>query len=136
MKKPSAHDALIYLMIVVSASDRDMTSAEMARIGGIVRTWPVFEGFDEERILDAAKACQKLVEKGGLESVFEAVRAAVPERLHDTVYALAFEVASVDLEMRLEEYRVLQRLKGLLSLDADLAASIELAAKARSRSLT
>ena len=35
-------------------------------------------------------------------------REALPERLHDTAYAAAFEVAAVDLEMRMEEVRVLQ----------------------------
>ena len=35
----------------------------------------------------------------------------MPERLHDTAYAAAFEVAAVDLEMRMEELRVLQLIR-------------------------
>ena len=34
------HEALIYLMVITSASDRDMTDVELARIGDVVRSWP------------------------------------------------------------------------------------------------
>ena len=37
MAKPTAHEALIYLMVVTSASDRDMTDVELARIGEVVQ---------------------------------------------------------------------------------------------------
>ncbi|TIM60124.1 MAG: Tellurite resistance protein TerB, partial [Mesorhizobium sp.] len=40
------HEALIHLMVITSASDRDMTDVELARIGDVVRSWPVFEDFD------------------------------------------------------------------------------------------
>ncbi len=52
-----------------------------------------------------------LHEKDGLEGVLERVAEALPERLHDTAYAAAFEVAAVDLEMRMEEVRVLQLIR-------------------------
>lgn len=137
MKRLSAHEALIYLMVVVSASDRDMPDAELARIGDVVRTWPVFDGFDTRRIVSVAQSCQKALQgDGGMAGVFDAVRRSVPERLHDTAYALAVEVATVDLEMRLEELRVLQLLRRSLTLDDSTVAAIERAAKARHRSLT
>lgn len=137
MAKLATHDALIFLMVVVSAADRDMTDAELGRIGDVVRTWPVFEGFDGDRIVSVAKACRKaLHEEGGMAGVFDLVRKNVPERLHDTAYALAFEVAAVDLEMRLEELRVLQLLRRKLTLDDATVAALERAAKARHRSLT
>ena len=63
-------------------------------------------------------------------------RKAIPARLHDTAYALAMEVASVDLEMRMEELRVLQRLRAVLDLDDATVTAIERAAKARHRMLT
>ena len=51
MALPTAHEALIYLMVVTSAADRDMTDVELARIGNVVRAWPIFEGFDDERLI-------------------------------------------------------------------------------------
>ena len=96
-------------MVVTSASDRDMTDVELARIGDVVRTWPVFEDFDSDRLIGMAQDCQKILhEENGLDRCLALSRERIPERLHDTAYAAAFEVAAVDLEMRMEEVRVLQ----------------------------
>lgn len=137
MKKPTAHEALIYLMVVTSASDRDMTDVELARIGQVVRTWPIFEDFDEERLVKVAQNCQKLLHKdNGLGKIIALARTAIPVHLHETAYAAAFEVAAVDLEMRMEELRVLQLLRQELAVDPLTVAAIERANKARHRSLT
>lgn len=137
MPLPSPHEALIYLMVITSASDRDMTDVELARIGDVVRTWPVFEDFSHDKLVGIAQDCQKsLHEKDGLEGVLARVAEALPERLRDTAYAAAFEVAAVDLEMRLEEVRVLQLIRLKLDLDTLTVAAIARAAKARLRTLT
>lgn len=137
MALPTAHEALIYLMVVTSAADRDMTDVELARIGNVVRAWPIFEGFDDERLIGIAQDCQKMLHQdGGLQGVLSAARKAIPEHLHDTAYALAFEVATADLEMRIEEVRVLQLVRQHLSVDAATIAAIERATKARHRTLT
>ena len=137
MPLPSTHEALIYLMVITSASDRDMTDVELARIGDVVRSWPVFEDFRQDRLIAVAQDCQKMLhEKDGLEGVLERVAEALPERLHDTAYAAAFEVAAVDLEMRMEELRVLQLIRRELDLDTLTAAAIARGAKARLRTLT
>lgn len=137
MARPSAHEALIYLMVVTSASDRDMTDVELARIGEIVRRWPIFDGFPSERLIEVAQECQRLVhEENGLERVLEAAHDAIPSHLHDTAYAAAFEVATVDQEMRMEEVRILQMVRRHLDVDPLMVAAIEHANKARQRSLT
>ena len=63
MARLSAHEALIYLMVVTSASDRDMTDVELARLGEVVRTWPVFMDFAPERLVEVAQDCQRLVQE-------------------------------------------------------------------------
>lgn len=137
MTKPTPHEAIIHLMVVTSASDRDMTDLELARIGDVVHSWPVFVDYDPHDILAAAQACQrKLQEEDGLEGVLAAAAEAIPQRLHDTAYAAALEVAVVDLEMRLEEARVMQRILAHLDLAPADARAIERAAKARHRTLT
>ncbi|GAA2841549.1 hypothetical protein EDC40_11868 [Aminobacter aminovorans] len=114
-----------------------MTDVELARIGEVVKSWPVFMDFDDKRLIAVAQDCQQLLhEEPGLEGVLELARRAIPERLHDTAYAAAFEVATVDLEMRMEEVRILQRLRHHLSVDALTIAAIERATKARHRTLT
>ena len=137
MKKPTAHEALIYLMVVTSASDRDMTDVELARIGDVVQTWPIFEDFDADKLVKIAQDCQKLLHQdGGLQKVISLAQGAIPLHLHETAYAAAFEVAAVDLEMRMEELRVLQLLRSELAVDPLTVAAIERASKARHRSLT
>ncbi|WP_269931064.1 tellurite resistance TerB family protein [Aminobacter sp. HY435] len=137
MALPNAHEALIYLMVVTSAADRDMTNVELARIGEVVRSWPVFMDFDEKRLIAVAQDCQETLHSdNGLDEILDTARRVIPERLHETAYAAAFEVASVDLEMRMEELRVLQLLRKHLSVDALTVAAIERATKARHRTLT
>ena len=82
-----------------------------------------------------AQDCQKLLqEDGGLEGVLAlAPQPPFPPHLHDTAYAAAFEVAAVDLEMRLEEVRILQLLRRHLERRPLTVAAIERAAKARHR---
>src|SRR5690606_34027723 len=136
-KKPAAHEALIYLMVVTSASDRDMTDVELARIGDVVKSWPIFEGFNARKLVRIAQDCQELLhEEEGLQKVISLAQAAIPLHLHETAYAAAFEVAAVDLEMRMEELRVLQLLRRELAVDPLTVAAIERANKARHRSLT
>lgn len=137
MAKPTPHEALIHLMVITSASDRDMNDPELGRIGEVVRSWPIFQDFDRDRLLAVAQDCQKLLADGfDMEGVMLIARDAIPGHLHDTAYAAAFEVAAVDMEMRMEELRVLQLLRAHLDVDALTVAAIERAGKARHRSLT
>ena len=85
-----------------------MTDVELARIGDVVKTWPVFQDFDDWKLIRVAQDCQqRLQQEDGLEGDAGRCRRSLPEHLHDTAYAAAFEVATVDLEMRMEELRVL-----------------------------
>ena len=52
---PTQH-ALIYLMVMVAASDGDMKDAEFSLIGDMVRHLPVFNGFDIETLPEVARS--------------------------------------------------------------------------------
>lgn len=137
MSLPSPHEALIYLMVITSASDREMTDIEMARIGNVLKTWPIFQDFDDWKLIRIAQECQqRLQAPNGLNSVLADVSRALPSRLHDTAYAAAFEVATVDLEMRMEELRVLELIRDALDVDEATIDAVERATKARHRTLT
>lgn len=137
MSRSTVHEALIYLMVVASASDRDMSDPELGRIGRVVGTWPVFEDFDSERLIGVAQKCQKLLHRDdGLDRLLAEAAEVIPPRLHDTAYAAVFEVAVSDLEIRMEEKRILERLRHVLDLEPLTIAAIELADKARHKTLT
>ena len=131
----TAHDALIYLMVTMSAVDKAMSDAELARIGRLVTFLPVFDGFDEDRLVDVTRSAAKLLTgTEGLDIVLEVVRDAVPHKLYDTAYALAVEIASADYNIQQEEIRLLQMLRDRLGLDKLTCAAIERSAMARYRS--
>jgi tellurite resistance protein len=140
MKKPakaiSHHDALIYAMVTLSAADRTMTDRELKKIGDIVQTLPVFSDFDREKLVAAAEACGNLLQdEDGLDEVLDIIAASLPQKLHETAYALAVEVAAADLHVEQEELRFLQMLRDHLGLDKLTTAAIERGARARHRTL-
>jgi tellurite resistance protein len=135
MSKPSPQEALVYLMVIISASDRDMTDPELARIGAIVRTLPVFSGFDQSRTLSVAQDCQKLLaeEQMGLKNILNLIRDALSPELRETAYALAVDVAVADRSIRPEEHRMLDLVKENFDLDRAVVTAIERAASIRHR---
>ncbi len=134
--KISTQEALIYIMVTISAVDTAMNDAELARIGRLTRFLPVFSGFDEERLIPVSRDCAAiLAEEEGLKTMLAMVREAIPVKLHDTAYALAVEVASADMHVREEEIRFLQMLRDALELDKLTCAAIERNVIARFRTL-
>lgn len=131
-KKLSHHDALIYVMVTMSAVDRSMTDAELQRIGNIVSQLPVFSDYDVDGLVSAAEACGKAISaKDGLTKTLDLIAASLPEKLHETAYALALEIAAADLKVEQEELRYLELLRDKLKLSKLVVAAIERGARAR-----
>ncbi|MCY6382521.1 tellurite resistance TerB family protein [Hoeflea prorocentri] len=127
-------DALIYVMVTMSAVDRTMTDAELAQIGNVTRTLPIFQDFNEERLVRVSKDCGAILsEQDGLDTVLLIIHDALPANLYDTAYSLAVEIAAADLHVEQEELRFLQILRDRLALDKLTCAAIERGAMARYR---
>lgn len=132
MKQPNTQEALIYVMVMVSASDRDMVDPELSRIGFVVGNLPVFQGFQVARTLDVARQCQEWLQReNGMEEILDAITRAVPERLRETAYLLAVDIAVIDLQVEPEELRLLQILRDRLGISREAVTAIQRAAKAR-----
>ena len=130
------HAALLYVMVAISGVDRAMTGDEFARIGEIVSNLPVFADCDENRLVEAAEACAEILSAdGGLQQVLRLVREALPEKLRETAYAVALEVAAADRRVRPEEKRFLDMLGDALELDRTTTAAIERGIRARNMTL-
>jgi hypothetical protein len=107
------------------------------KIGDLVNTLPVFRDFDAERLVAVAEACGALLQgEEGLDAVLSIIAVSLPQRLYDTAYALAVEVAAADLHVEQEELRFLQLLRDALDLDKLTVAAIERGAQARYRTLS
>ncbi|OLP58301.1 Tellurite resistance protein TerB [Xaviernesmea oryzae] len=133
---PTAQEALVYVMVMVSAADAVMSDPELKRIGHIVRALPIFADFDDDRLVAAARECAVLISgPEGLDITLEVVREALPGQLCETAYALGAELAAADGHFKREEMRLLDMLRERLGLDRLVCAALERAAIARSRSL-
>jgi tellurite resistance protein len=132
----SPHDALIYIMVTMSAVDREMTDKEMLRIGQLVQNLPAFRNFDINQLVKTAESCGKfLSQEDGLDRILKEVSEQLPNKLHETAYALAVEVAAADLNIQDEELRFLQLLRDALNLEPLICAAIERGARARHQTI-
>lgn len=128
----SHHAALIYVMVMVSAADRNMTDAELHTIGEIVGFLPIFRDYDQEMLPNTTIACAELLDdEDGLDRALEVIRASLPPRLRETAYALACDVAASDGEAHQEVLRLLELIRHRLDIDRLTAAAIERGARAR-----
>ncbi len=126
------HEALIYVMVTVAAVDRAISDLEYARIGEIVSTLPIFDDFDAEQLVPTTSACGELLGKpDGLQQVIGLVRDALDQRLRETAYAVALEVAAADLDVPDTETRLLEIIATGLSLDKLTTVAIERGIRAR-----
>jgi len=126
------HEALIYTMVTMSAVDRTMTDAEIARIGEIVSNLPIFAEYDSDNLVQASEDCGEILgQANGLQLVLQLIRSALPKKLRETAYAVALEVAAADLNVRPEETRFLEMLSDNLELDKLTTAAIERGIRAR-----
>jgi tellurite resistance protein len=129
-----SQDALIYLMVVAATSDARVSDRELEIISSLVGRLPVFDGFNRDNLGQvAAEAIDLIKDSSNLDKVLEMIFGAIPERLRDTAYALAVEVAAVDLRLEQEELRLLEMIRDGLRLDNLVAAAIEASARARLR---
>jgi tellurite resistance protein len=132
----STEQALIYVMVMITGVEGKVKPEELAEMELLLRTMPVFKDFDRLRLATVAQECSDILqEKEGLQTVLGLVKEQLPARLRETAYALAVEVAAVDLAVGKEELRFLAILRDALGLDKLTTAAIERSAIARYQSL-
>ncbi|WP_146590067.1 tellurite resistance TerB family protein [Puniceibacterium confluentis] len=128
----SPQDCLVALMIAVSASDENVRTVELVRIEATVNHLPIFAEYDADRIGSMAETVFDLLEQeDGLDALFGLMRDNLPERLNETAYALACDVAAADGTLAESELRLLEEIRYELDLDRLHAAAIERGARAR-----
>ncbi|MEZ5911517.1 MAG: tellurite resistance TerB family protein [Paracoccaceae bacterium] len=129
-------DSLVALMVAISASDEEIRTAELVAIQRIVNHLPVFSGYDNDRISRVSKTVFDLFDQeDGLDALFGLIREALPERLNETAYAMACDVAAADGSLSDAELRLLEEVRYELNIDRLHAAAIERGARARHQRL-
>ena len=128
----SAQDALIAVMVAASASDQNIRTAELVAIQRMVNHMPVFADYDADRIRRVSQIVFDLFEEeDGLDALFGLIRAALPERLNETAYALACDVVTADGKHSQVELQMLEEVREELEIDRLHAAAIEWGARVR-----
>jgi tellurite resistance protein len=133
MQRPiDQHTALIFTMVLVAAAEGEMTDAELETIGRQVRYLPVFRDFDHQRLTHVGRDCAELLrDEDGLDVACDMISEALPQRLRETAYALACDVAAADGALATAELEVLALLRRRLNVDRLVAAAIERGTYAR-----
>ena len=125
-------DALVAIMVTVSVSDETIRTSELIAIERQVNHLPIFAGYDIDNVKEVAQTVYTLMdEDDGLDTLFAMVRDALPDRLWETAYALACDVAAADGKIRQGELRLLEEIRHELTIDRLHAAAIERGARAR-----
>ncbi|ADM09513.1 hypothetical protein PB2503_07237 [Parvularcula bermudensis HTCC2503] len=124
--------AIIYLMVLASASDGDIRDAELQAIGRVVRSFPLFAPTEEDSLVKTVEAAgQMMAPDGGLQKVIAAAARALPPHLGETAYAAVVDVVTADENLAPTEIRVLELIRDALNVSDEGAAAIEHAARAR-----
>jgi len=119
-------------MVAVSISDARIKTSELVTIERIVHHLPVFSGYDADREKIVSQTVFDLFEEeDGLDAFFGLIRDALPERLYETAYALACDVAAADGRLQETELRFLEEVRYELNIDRLHGAAIERGARAR-----
>nr|WP_281414310.1 MULTISPECIES: tellurite resistance TerB family protein [Pseudohalocynthiibacter] len=129
-------DSLVALMIAVSASDENIRTSELITIQRIMNHLPVFGDYDQDRITTISQTVFDLFEEeDGLDALFGLVKDNLPEKLYETAYALACDVAAADGRLQETELRLLEEIRYELNIDRLHGAAIERGARARHQTL-
>ena len=123
----TVQDSLVAIMIAGGASDENMSNRELVSISRIVDHLPVFKNYEPSKIkLIAEMVFDLFEEEDGLDALFGLVREALPEKLYETAYALACDVAASDGKLPEVQLRFLEEIRHELNIDRLHGAAIEL----------
>ena len=129
-------DALVAVMVAMLASDQTYRTSELVAIQRSVDHAPVFAEYDADRIRAISQTVMTLFEdEEGIDALFGLVRAALPEKLYETAYALACDVGAADGRLHEGEVAMLAEIRHQLNIPRLHAAAIELSAQGRHRVL-
>lgn len=125
-------DALVAIMIAESASDETIRTSELVTIERIVNHLPIFAEYEFDRVKRVSATVLDLFEEeDGIDALLGLVTEALPDKLYETAYALACDVAAADGRLQESELEMLAEIRYALNIDRLHGAAIERGARAR-----
>lgn len=136
MSSKAAQEALIHIMVTASAADSKLKDVELSMIRSFCSSLPVFDGFNIDTLDAISSRTVKLLGEGdGIDAILAMAKNELSGRLHETAYALAVEIAAVDISAGQEELQFLELLGDTLNIDKLAMAAIEHSARVRYRKM-
>jgi tellurite resistance protein len=128
----NAPEALVLIMVLVSAADGGMTDREIGVMSALVQTLPAFEDFTTSELTDVTeRAVGLLHEDDGLAHAGRLMRAALTGKLRETAYFLGCEVVAGGDGAQRQSLDMLEFVRGELGLDTLISTAIERGVRAR-----
>lgn len=126
----SYQHGLIYAMVIAAVADGELKDAELLMINEIVKTLPIFYGFDRDKLSHVTGDCAAMLDQeDGLDAALGLIKEALPHKLYETAYALACDVIAIDGNAAQEELRWLEMLAKGLNISQLHATAIQHGAK-------
>lgn len=135
-RETDTHGALIFVMVLASASDGRMSDGEVGRISEMVKFLPIFSSFDLDRLPTLTQECVVMLkDPDGIDLALDVIDTALPHELRETAYAIACEVVASDGYASQEELSLLQLFRHKFDLSRLVTAAIERGVRARNRTI-
>jgi tellurite resistance protein len=134
MSATTTHEALLTIMLAMATVDGRRPDTELNMIADLARNLPVFSHLDADDVIEILNlATERFELASDVDILLAATCSILPDRMRETAYALAVEVAAADLLATQEELSLLETLRDTLGVDPLLAAAVEASARVRYR---
>ena len=128
----SYQNGLIYAMVIAAVADGELKDSELITINEMVKTLPIFHGFDYAKLSRVTGDCAAMLDQeDGIDAALGLIKEALPNKLHETAYTLACDVIAADGNVAQEELRWLELLARELHISQLHETAIQYAARAR-----
>lgn len=113
----TAEEAVVFAMVMMSASDADMSLEELETVRDVLADTPALENFDQRDLPRVAGRCAMIITgREGRGEALRMVRAATPEDFRSVAYEAAMRVAAADGVVKPAERALLEALREALDL--------------------
>ena len=125
------HGALIYTMVIVTGAESRFPPTERTSSATSSAICRCFTASTASKLSGHLNDCADLLAReDGLEATLDAIKAALPQRLRETAYAIACDLVAFDGAATQEELQLLELMRERFEIDRLIAAAIERGARA------
>ena len=120
----SPAEAVVAITLGAIASDGYISEEEVHRVSAILSRMKLFQSYANDGIVGMFDKLLNLLRSEGIDSLFRAAQASLPENLRESAFALATDMVLADGVVTREEQDFLNDLYHCLGIASDVANQI------------